>query len=76
VGSPPSAKVKQKKIAGLAAAKGSAAARPASRVPPAGMQLHTLDGSRRYLTGGERDSFLREAEHADRRIRTLCMTLA
>jgi integrase/recombinase XerD len=40
------------------------------------MQLHTVDGARKYLTAGERDGFLREAERADRQIRTLCMTLA
>jgi integrase/recombinase XerD len=31
---------------------------------------------RKYLTAGERDRFLREAERADRPVRTLCMTLA
>ena len=40
------------------------------------MQLHTLDGARKYLTAGERDGFLGEAERADRTVRTLCMTLA
>jgi integrase len=40
------------------------------------MRLHTLDGARKYLTAGERDAFLREAELADRQVRTLCMTLA
>ncbi|HUB46269.1 MAG TPA: tyrosine-type recombinase/integrase, partial [Acetobacteraceae bacterium] len=40
------------------------------------MQLHTADGARKYLTPGERDAFLREAERADRQVRTLCMTLA
>ena len=40
------------------------------------MQLHTADGARKYLTAGERDGFLREAERADRQVRTLCMTLA
>jgi integrase len=40
------------------------------------MQLHTADGQRKYLTAGERDGFLREAERADRDVRTLCMTLA
>ena len=43
---------------------------------PAGMALHTADGARKYLTAGERDAFLREAERADRQVRTLCMTLA
>jgi integrase len=40
------------------------------------MQLHTVDGARKYLTAGERDAFLRAAELADRQVRTLCMTLA
>ena len=40
------------------------------------MQLHTVDGIRKYLTAGERDAFLREADPADRPVRTLCMTLA
>jgi integrase len=40
------------------------------------MQLHTADGARKYLTAGERDTFLRAAEQADRSVRTLCMTLA
>ena len=40
------------------------------------MQLHTQNGARKYLTAGERDAFLRAAEHADRQVRTLCMTLA
>jgi integrase/recombinase XerD len=44
--------------------------------PPTGMQLHTGDGLRKYLTAGERDAFLRAAEQADRPVRTLCMTLA
>jgi hypothetical protein len=43
--------------------------------PQAVMQLHTAQGARKCLTGGERDSFLREAERADRDVRTLCMTL-
>ena len=45
-------------------------------VPQPGMTLHTADGARKYLTAGERDAFLREAERADRQVRTLCMTLA
>jgi integrase/recombinase XerD len=73
------------------AAKGGAGLRPATRqgaarpgpgipkasspAPAAGMQLHTVDGARKYLTAGERDSFLRAAEPADRQVRTLCMTL-
>jgi len=40
------------------------------------MQLHTTHGARKYLTAGEREAFLREAERADRDVRTLCMTLA
>ena len=40
------------------------------------MRLHTVDGARKYLTAGERDAFLRQAELADRQVRTLCMTLA
>jgi len=47
-----------------------------SQVPLIGMRLHTADGARKYLTAGERDAFLREAELADRTVRTLCMTLA
>ena len=50
-------------------------AKPAPR-PQVGMALHTADGARKYLTTGERDEFLRTAEHADRQVRTLCMTLA
>ncbi len=41
-----------------------------------GMGLHTAEGARKYLTAGERTAFLREAEMADRAVRTLCMTLA
>ena len=51
----------------------------AAKVTPAavaGMQLHTAEGARKYLTAGERDGFLQAAERADRRVRTLCMTLA
>ncbi|WP_284943606.1 tyrosine-type recombinase/integrase [Acidisoma cladoniae] len=40
------------------------------------MQLHTIDGARKYLTAGEREAFLKAAEKSDRDIRTLCMTLA
>ena len=55
--------------------------KPATRAKPpprpqSGMALHTVDGSRKYLTTGERDAFLRAAEQADRQVRTLCMTLA
>jgi integrase/recombinase XerD len=44
--------------------------------PVTGMRLYTPDGARKYVAAGERDTFLREAERADRQIRTLCMTLA
>jgi len=50
--------------------------RTAPPAPQTGMQLHTLNGARKYLTAGEHDAFLRAAEHADRQVRTLCMTLA
>jgi integrase len=40
------------------------------------MGLHTAEGPRKYVTAGERDGFLGEAERADRAVRTLCMTLA
>ena len=43
---------------------------------PAGLRLYTADGARKYVTAGEREAFLREAERADRLVRTLCMTLA
>ena len=46
-----------------------------SPAPRTGLQLHTADGSRKYVTAGERDAFLRAAEQADRPVRTLCMTL-
>ena len=48
----------------------------ASTFGASGMQLHTPDGARKYLTAGEREAFLRAAEQADRAVRTLCMTLA
>ncbi len=35
-----------------------------------------LTAGRKYVAAGERDAFLREGEHADRRGRTLCMTPA
>jgi integrase/recombinase XerD len=47
-----------------------------SPAPQTGMQLHTADGIRKYLTAGERDAFLHQADRADRPVRTLCMTLA
>ncbi len=40
------------------------------------MALHTATGARKYLTASERDAFLRQADVADRPVRTLCMTLA
>jgi integrase/recombinase XerD len=50
-------------------------AAPAS--PPAsGLRLYTPEGARKYITAGEREAFLRAAEPAERRVRTLCMTLA
>jgi len=42
----------------------------------AGIRLYTANGARKYVTAAERDAFLREAERADRQVRTLCMTLA
>jgi len=56
-------------------ARGRRTAAP-SPAPQTGMQLHTADGIRKYLTVGERDAFLQEADLADRPVRTLCMTLA
>jgi integrase/recombinase XerD len=50
--------------------------RKASLPSPAGLRLYTADGARKYVTTGERQAFLREAERADRLVRTLCMTLA
>ena len=44
--------------------------------PAAGPGLYTADGARKYVTAGERERFLREAERADRLVRTLCMALA
>ena len=44
-------------------------------VRSAGMGLHTVEGLRKYVTAGEREAFLREADRADRTVRTLCMTL-
>jgi integrase/recombinase XerD len=41
-----------------------------------GMGLHTVEGLRKYVTAGEREAFLREADRADRTVSTLCMTLA
>ena len=55
---------------------GSLAARGEGPRHASGMQLHTADGARKYLTAAERTAFLRAAEQADRQVRTLCMTLA
>jgi integrase/recombinase XerD len=44
--------------------------------PGTGLGLYTADGARKYVTANEREAFLREAERADRLVRTLCMTLA
>jgi len=49
---------------------------PAPAPQSTGMQLYTPEGARKYLTAAERDAFLREADLADRTVRTLCMTLA
>jgi hypothetical protein len=54
----------------------AAAKKAASPPPQTGMALHTIDGARKYLTAGEREAFLREADLADRQVKTLCMTLA
>ncbi len=60
--------------------QGAARPGPGIRLPslaaPTAMGLHTASGARKYLTAGERDAFLRQAELADRQVRTLCMTLA
>jgi integrase len=40
------------------------------------MRLYTPDGTRKYVTAGEREAFLAAAERADRQVRTLCMVLA
>jgi integrase/recombinase XerD len=40
------------------------------------LRLYTPEGARKYVTAGERQAFLRAAEEAERRVRTLCMTLA
>jgi integrase/recombinase XerD len=49
--------------------------RKASLPSLAGLRLYTADGARKYVTTGEGESFLREAERADRLARTLCITL-
>jgi integrase/recombinase XerD len=55
------------------------AAEPQAKAPPPsgiGLRLYTPEGARKYVTAGERQAFLRAAEQAERRVRTLCMTLA
>ena len=56
--------------------QGAARPGPGITKAPTGMALHTVDGARKYLTAGERDAFLREAERTEHTVRTLCMTLA
>ncbi len=58
------------------AGKARRSASPKAPAPQTGMALHTANGARKYLTAGERDAFLLEADVADRPVRTLCMTLA
>jgi integrase/recombinase XerD len=57
-----------------------AAAGPQTKAPAPpsgiGLRLYTCEGARKYVTAGERQAFLRVAEQAERRVRTLCMTLA
>ena len=62
--------------AGQSRMRPGAAAAKVTPAAAAGMQLHTAEGARKYLTAGERDGFLQAAERADRQVRTLCMTLA
>ena len=45
-------------------------------LPAPTIRLYTADGGRKYITAAEREAFLREAEQADRNVRTLCITLA
>ncbi len=71
----PLSKTAKSLVHGIAPRAG--AKRPAKPpAPQTGMQLHTVVGGRKYLTAEERDAFLQHAEVADRRVRTLCMTLA
>ena len=73
------ARPKKKALSSLSPKRRVGVSRPvAATVVPAaqGMQLHTLEGARKYLTAGERTRFLQEADLADRQVRTLCMTLA
>jgi integrase len=61
---------------GTGKARRSASPKAPAPAPQTGMALHTANGARKYLTAGERDAFLLEADVADRPVRTLCMTLA
>jgi integrase len=61
---------------GAGKARRSASPKAPAPAPQTGMALHTANGARKYLTAGERDAFLLEADVADRPVRTLCMTLA
>jgi integrase/recombinase XerD len=49
---------------------------PAPPPPGIGLRLYTREGARKCVTAGERAAFLHAAEQAERRVRTLCMTLA
>lgn len=51
---------------GLRKARAGASAAAPSPPPQPGMRLHTADGARKYLTAGEREAFLGQAERADR----------
>ena len=74
----PRVRTPQDQLAAVAAvaSKGPRTASPKAPAPQTGMALHTATGARKYLTAGERDSFLRAADVADRPVQTLCMTLA
>lgn len=39
------------------------------------MAINTIEGFRNYVTAEEREAFVREADRADRAVKTLCMTL-
>ena len=52
--------------AAAVARKGPRITSPKAPVPQTGMALHTATGARKYLTAGERDAFLRQADVADR----------
>ena len=72
----PKTTVARKAIAAAGTRRRATLPSPPALAIGSGMRLHTADGARKYLTAGERDSFLRQAERADRQVRTLCMTLA